>query len=136
MNINRNSLYKSRGEREIAGFLEGQKINFQYEYPLAINDRGKTRIWYPDFTLPDYNTIVEYFGMMGNKSYNEQMAHKTKAYQNAGIDGIYLVESSLQGDWQGMFLERIEQNLEGKLRKIRHQKAGYESENLSKYQAI
>ena len=57
--------------------------------------------------------------MKGDASYNEQMAHKIQAYREAGIDGIYLVESSLSGDWQRGILDRIEQNLEGKLQNIR-----------------
>ena len=112
------SSFKSKGEREIAEFLEEQQIAYQYEYPLAVVDRGKARIWYPDFKLPEYGMIMEYFGMNGDDSYNEQMAHKMKVYQEAGINGIYLTESTMRGPWQEMIIERIEQTLEGKLRKI------------------
>ena len=117
-NFDKYSSFKSKGEREIAGFLEDQQIAYQYEYPLAVNDREKTRIWYPDFRLPEYGMILEYFGMNGDSSYNEQMAHKMKVYQDAGINGIYLTESTMRGPWQEMVIERIEQTLEGKLRKI------------------
>jgi hypothetical protein len=34
------SSFKSRGEREIAGFLGSRDIAYQYEYPLAIVDQG------------------------------------------------------------------------------------------------
>ena len=112
------SSFKSKGEREIAGFLERQQIAYQYDYPLAVVDRGKTRLWYPDFVLPEYGVIMEYFGMNGNSSYNEQMAHKMKVYQEAGINGIYLTESTMRGQWQEMVIERIEQTIAGKLRKI------------------
>ena len=117
-NFDKYSSFKSRNEREIAGFLDRQKIAYQYEYPLAIVNRGKTKIWYPDFRLPEYGTIIEYFGMNGNGPYNDQMAHKMKAYKDAGIDGIFLVESAMRGQWQEMIIERIEQVLEGKLRRI------------------
>jgi len=119
-----NGKYKSRGERQIAGFLESRGIDFQYEYPLAIRDRGQVRIWYPDFRLPQYGMIVEYFGIDGNAAYDEQMAHKITAYKQAGIEGIYLVESSFFGDWQGSILDRIEQSLAGKLRRISACKSG------------
>ncbi|HDY86794.1 MAG TPA: hypothetical protein ENH82_01615 [bacterium] len=112
------SSFKSRGEREIARFFDRQQIAYEYEYPLAVVDRGKTKIWHPDFALPEYGVILEYFGMNGNSSYNEQMAHKMKVYQEAGINGIYLTESTMRGPWQEMVVERIEQTLEGKLRKI------------------
>ena len=116
------STFKSKGEREIASYLDEQGMAYQYEYPLAILDRGKTRIWYPDFRLPEYGMIIEYFGMNGNNSYNEQMAHKMKVYKDAGVDGIYLLESSLRGPWQELIAERIEQVQEGRLRKIQRAK--------------
>lgn len=115
--------YKSQGEYRIGNFLEREKIPFQYEYPLAVVDRGQTRLWYPDFSLPDYHTLIEYFGMIGDATYNKQMAHKLSVYQEAGLDVISLVEATLRGDWQGVILERIEQNLEGRLRKIRYHQA-------------
>ena len=112
------SPYKSKGEQRIADFLQSRGIAFQYEYPLAIRDQGQVRIWYPDFRLSEYGTIIEYFGMCGNPAYDEQMAHKISAYRAVGVDGIYLTESSFRGDWQGLILDRIEQTLEGRLRRI------------------
>jgi hypothetical protein len=123
------STFKSRGERKIASYLDGQGTAYQYEYPLAIIDRGQTRIWYPDFRLPEYGMIIEYFGMNGNSSYNDQMAHKMKVYRDAGVAGIYLMESSLRGPWQELITERIEQVQEGRLRKIQHQKTKATLEN-------
>jgi hypothetical protein len=73
--------------------------------------------------------IIEYFGMNGNSNYNDQMAHKMKVYKDAGIDGIYLMESSLRGPWQELITERIEQVQEGRLRKIQHQKTKATLEN-------
>ena len=128
-NNQKNPLYKSRGEREIAGFLDRYKIVNQYEYPLAIVDRGKTKIWYPDFRLPEYGMIIEYFGMNGNSSYNDQMAHKIKVYEEAGINGIYLANSAMRGPWQETIIERIEQVLKGKLRKIQRHRMDKNLEN-------
>ena len=123
------SSFKSKGEREIAEFLGEQEIDYQYEYPLAIVNMGKTKIWYPDFRLPEYGMIIEYFGMNGNSSYNDQMAYKIRAYNDAGIDGIYLVESTMRGPWQAMIIEKMEQVLEGKLRKIQRHRANIALEN-------
>lgn len=128
-NFDKYSTFKSKSERKIGEFLGKQNIAYQYEYPLAIIDRDKTKIWYPDFKLPEYNMIIEYFGMNGNSSYNEQMAHKMKAYKKAGIDGIYLVDSTMRGSWQEMIVERIEQVLEGKLRKIQRHRVNMNLEN-------
>ena len=128
-NFDKYSSFKSKGEREIAGFLEKQQIAYQYEYPLAIVDRGKTKIWYPDFRLPEYGMIIEYFGVNGNSSYNDQVAHKIRAYKEAGIEGIFLVDSTMKGEWQGMIIERIEQVLEGKLRRIQRHRANMNLED-------
>ena len=57
--------------------------------------------------------------MNGNTAYNEQMAHKIQAYKEAGINGIYMLESSFSGDWQEQIIERVEESLEAKLQKIR-----------------
>ena len=122
--VSRRSLYKSKGEEQIADFLKSRSIAFQYEYPLAIKDRDQVRIWYPDFRLPEYGMIIEYFGMNGNTAYDEQIAHKIFTYKEAGVDGIYLLESSLSGNWQEQILGRIEQSLEGKLRKIASHRSG------------
>lgn len=121
---NRRSLYKSKGEEQISDFLKNRNIAFQYEYPLAIKDRDQVRIWYPDFRLPEYGMIIEYFGMNGNTAYNEQIAHKIFTYKEAGVEGIYLLESSLSGNWQEQIIDRIEQSLEGKLRKITAHRSG------------
>ena len=61
--------YKSNGEIQIARFLEKNKIAHQYEHPLAVVDHGKTKIWYPDFSLPHYGMIIEYFGVLPKNCY-------------------------------------------------------------------
>jgi hypothetical protein len=59
--------FKSKGEYQIARFLERNQIRYQYEHPLAVVDRGRVRIWYPDFQLPEYGLILETVPMQ-NKS--------------------------------------------------------------------
>ena len=117
--MSRAYFYKSKGEHYIAEFLKARNIAFGYEYPLAIRDRGHTRIWYPDFRLPEFGMILEYFGVNGNSAYTAQIEHKLQTYQAEGIDGIYLTESSFSDNWQGQILKGIERSLEGKLRQIR-----------------
>ncbi len=119
--MNPHSVFKSKGEREIAHYLESRRMAYQYEYPLAIVDRGQTRIWYPDFRLPDSGMIIEYFGVNGDSNYNEQMINKMRVYREAGIEGVYLMEPTMRGPWQEMIDERIEQVLKGRLEKFYHQ---------------
>ena len=91
--------YKSWGEEQIARLLDRSRINYQYEYPVAVVDRGKTRIYYPDFRLPEYGLIIEYFGVNGDSGYDKRKRHKIEVYKKAGIDGLYLTRDSLRGDW-------------------------------------
>ena len=119
--------FKSRGEVQIARFLEKTGIAYQYEYPQALIDHGKTKIWYPDFRLPDYGMIVEYFGINGDPGYDSRTEHKIKAYNRAGIEGLFLKEKDLGGDWPGRILTQIEDILKGRLDKFNN-RAGREYE--------
>jgi DNA helicase-4 len=108
--------YKSWGEEQIARLLERNDICFQYEYPLALLDDGKLRIYYPDFRLPDYGgLIIEYFGLKGDPSYDSQSRHKTDLYKQAGIEAILLDRDSLRGDWPTRIVSAIETNLRNRL---------------------
>jgi hypothetical protein len=107
--------YKSWGETQIARLLDKNQIVYQYEYPLAVIDRGKTRLNYPDFRLKDFGIIIEYFGVNGNSNYDEQARHKIQVYKEEGIDGLFLTRDSLRGDWPGRIVGQIEDILKGRL---------------------
>lgn len=100
-------------------FLNRHQIGFHYEYPLALMDGDKLRIYYPDFTLPRHGLILEYFGMEGNPDYDIRSRHKLAAYRAAGIDGIYLNPESFRGDWPTRLWGQIEGHLAGRLDKFR-----------------
>jgi len=110
--------YKSWGEEQIARLLDKNQIAYQYEYPLAVIDRGKTRLNYPDFRLKDFGIIIEYFGVNGDSGYDERAKHKIEVYKQSGIDGLYLTRDSLRGDWPGKILGGIEDILKGRLEKF------------------
>jgi len=107
--------FKSRGEVQIARLLDRQGIRYLYELPLAVSDRGKVRIWYPDFQLPEYGIIMEYFGAMGKGSYDDQVKHKMEVYGQMGLEGVFLKEPCFQGDWPGRILSQIEGILQNRL---------------------
>jgi len=102
------AVYKSRAEVQIARLFEREGIAFRYEHPLAVVDRGRLRVWYPDFTLPEYGMIVEYFGMSGDPGYRDRMEHKMRVYRQSGIEGVFLTEESLTGPWAERILGKIE----------------------------
>jgi hypothetical protein len=108
-------LYKSWGEEQIARLLDRNGISYQYEYPVAVVDRGKTRLNYPDFRLPEYGLVIEYFGVNGDSGYEERKRHKIEAYKKAGIDGLFLTRDSLMGDWPDKIIGQIEGILRNRL---------------------
>jgi len=63
--------YKSKGETLIAKLLDNYRIDFIYEPDIYLSDGPKRYIWHPDFYLPKYQTIIEYFWLKNNQNYNE-----------------------------------------------------------------
>jgi len=113
--------YKSKGEVAIAEILTKYNIDFVYEHPILINhteegDTEKLRIWYPDFWLPKYSIIIEYFGMVGNKNYDEGKAKKLSAYKKLDIDCISVKPSTIQKDLKSYLLITIKKLINDKVR--------------------
>mgnify|MGYP000194530096 CR=1 FL=1 len=78
---------RSKGEVKIANFLYEQKIDYIYEKPLTLSN-GK--VVHPDFYLTKYDTYVEYFGKLGDKEYNRNIALKKNSYKKDNIRCIEL----------------------------------------------
>jgi len=110
--------FKSKGEVQIARMLEREGIVYKYEHPVAVADRGKTKIWYPDFYLMEYGMIIEYFGVNGDAGYDEQARHKMEVYKQNGIEGLFLTESCFKGDWPRSIMGRIEDILKSRLERF------------------
>ena len=103
--------YKSRGERKIAGLLYRYGIPFIYERPVAVQDAGKTKIWYGDFYL-SCGLLIEYFGIDGEQSYRERTKHKLHVYAQNGINVIPVYPQDLEGRWEERLLARIDRSLD------------------------
>jgi len=68
----RGEYVKSRGEQLIANFLFEHDVPYLYER----NHWWKGRNYRPDFTLEGRNVVIEYFGLEGDPSYDEQSQEK------------------------------------------------------------
>jgi len=98
---------RSEGERKIKGFLEEQKIDYLYEHPLCIKDKnGLLRIWYPDFTLPDYSILIEFFGFSGEQ-YQKSVDDKKEAYKNSKISMIPVYPKTFEKKWKDYLIYSI-----------------------------
>jgi hypothetical protein len=111
----------SKGEIAIKEILEKYNIDFKYEYPLLIKetkngDTEKLRIWYPDFWLPKYSIIIEYFGLVGNEAYDKGKKEKWEAYKKLDIDCIPVYPKTLNGDLKSYLLINIKRLINEKSR--------------------
>ena len=108
LNGNGKTNYKSRTEHRIAYFLRNNQIRYQYEPGTLINSENKkTRIWYPDFYLPDYGVYLEYYGLAGKKDYNNGIKTKEAAYKRTGLDVIPMYPWMLTENWQGYLMNEL-----------------------------
>ena len=113
--------FKSNGERAISDILKKYNIQFEYEHPLLIketkeNDTEKLRIWYPDFWLPKYSIVIEYFGGDGNPDYDKGKEAKLKAYKSLDIDYISVYPRTIDKNLKAYLLIKIKTLINGKVR--------------------
>lgn len=107
--------YRSRGEAQVGRLLDRYGIPFFYEMPTVIYDRGRFRVWHPDFTLPTYDgLIIEYAGMMDRPDYAAGIRHKAAAYARNGIPALFVYPTDLQErHWSKRMITRIQQAAQG-----------------------
>ena len=49
-------------ERDVAGYLDELGISYEFEYPVFVKDeRGRPRLWTPDFYLIDIKIYIEVY---------------------------------------------------------------------------
>ena len=115
--------YRSRGEAQVGRLLDRYGISFFYEMPTVVYDRGRFRVWQPDFTLPTYgNLIVEYAGMPDRPTYMDGVRHKQQAYRANAMPALFLYPTDLQGrSWPRHVVQRIEYSGQ----RARSQRQGY-----------
>jgi len=125
-----NGPYKSEGERRIAQFLTNTGLQYEYERPLLVLDRGQSRIWYPDFTLPKESIYLEYFGLAGNVEYDRGIHHKLLTYEENDFSVVAIYPIQLKKpNWEYALLEQIDSVLDSRLQDYRRMTQGY----LQKY---
>jgi len=100
--------YRSRGEAQVGRLLDRYGIPFFHELPTIIYNRGRYRVWHPDFTLPGYNgLVVEYAGMPDRPDYMAGIRQKQRAYKANDIPAIFIYPRDLRGRWPERVAARI-----------------------------
>ena len=98
---NRGERVRSKSEKIIADELDRRGIPYKYEKPLSLSVDGKTKEFYPDFTVINVNTgeikYVEHLGMLDQPNYYKTVLYKLDVYEKNGLligrDVILLHES-------------------------------------------
>ena len=116
---NKDSGFKSEGERRIAYFLDENAIRYQYEAGVLVHaDNHKPRIWYPDFHLPEFGAYIEYYGLKGQRSYDNGIKRKETAYSRMGLDVIPVYPWSFSENWQGYIMKELKQSVTRRYRTL------------------
>lgn len=102
--------YKSRGEKLIADFLFEHNVAFKYEKVFPI---GYKRSYRPDFTLEDHKLVIEYFGLVGKKDYDEQTEKKKEYWQSRNTHELLSYYPHHIKD-ANAFAQRLKQDLEAR----------------------
>ena len=102
-------VYKSRGEAQVGRLLDRYSIPFFYEQPLLVLERGRHRVWHPDFTLPSYNgMVVEYAGMPDVPEYMAGIRHKKQVYETNDLPAAFIYPRDLKGpNWPEEVMARV-----------------------------
>jgi len=109
--------YRSRGEAQVGRLLDRYGLPFQYEPPVQVYDRGRYRVWHPDFVLqgtaqsrgpPVAPFVIEYAGMPDRPEYMAGITHKSRVYAANGIDAMFIYPQALRGSqWPARLASRI-----------------------------
>ena len=101
--------YKSRGEAQVGRLLDRYGIPFFYESPLIVQDHGRERTWYPDFTLFSYRGLVlEYAGMPDRADYMVGIQKKKSVYAINRVPAVFVYPQDLRGPrWPARVVDGI-----------------------------
>jgi len=101
----------SNGEKQIARMLRRYGVRYMYEHPVAVRDRGKVRVWYPDFWLPEYAIAIEYVGGISSDDYAAGIEHKREVYRDTGVACVFVGADALSGPWPATIMAQMERIL-------------------------
>ena len=100
--------FKSEGERRIAELLDSYGIRYNYEQGVLVEDKGKPKIWHPDFHLKEFSVHIEYYGLAGNREYDQGIKRKTTVYKKMGMAVIPVFPWTFCDDWQSHIMDSLQ----------------------------
>ena len=95
-------------EWQVACFLSSLKIEWLFESPIYIKDeRGRPRVWTPDFYLPKLDVYIE---VCGSKDFD--YGYRDRIYLDNNVSVIFLHYYKKQKYWQKYLVRRIKEVVE------------------------
>jgi len=87
---------RSKAECFLANYLHTRGFKYLYEEPFLLKRRGKTFRIRPDFYLPEFDLLIEYWGLINIKpEYAEDMRWKMALYHGNQIRFISIYPDNM-----------------------------------------
>jgi len=101
------SVYKemTESEKQVADYLKELQLWWHYESPVfLIDEKGRPRVWTPDFYIPKLGMYVE---VCGSESLKEQYKYREGVYKNNNYSVVFLHLYKEKEKWKSFLLKRI-----------------------------
>ncbi len=93
----------SKSEKEVADFLQEINIWWRYEHPIFVYDeKGRPRVWTPDFYLPELGIYIE---VCGSEDFDYN--YRKEVYSNNRIPVIFLHYFKEKSEWQNYLKKKL-----------------------------
>jgi hypothetical protein len=98
----------TEAERRVAQFLFESNIYWLYEQPVCVaDDKGRPRIWNPDFYLPELGIYVEVCG-----ADRSEYSFRETIYKKNRIPVIFVHVFKEEDKWKNYLVMEIKKNHE------------------------
>lgn len=90
-------------EKEVARYLHSINLHWIFEHPIFIQDeRGRPRVWTPDFYLPELGTYIEVCGK-DRKCYS----YREKIFKKNRVRTIFIHQFKDGDSWKKFLVREI-----------------------------
>ncbi|HEY1031605.1 MAG TPA: hypothetical protein VGD89_07520 [Flavipsychrobacter sp.] len=103
MNSKYDNLEMTRAEKMVGEFLDEVKLYWEYEQAVyLLDDKGRPRVWTPDYYLPELGFYIEVVGDGENPNYS----WRKSIYDKNRIPIIFIYPYEHR-DWQQFLVESM-----------------------------
>jgi hypothetical protein len=90
-------------EEQVSDYLTRLGLKWVYQSPVFLyDDRGRPRVWTPDFYLPELSIYIE---VCGSERFN--YAYRKRMYSKNGFLVVFIHFYKEKGRWKSYLVKRI-----------------------------